>query len=229
MGYIHGEAIAPSASVCLTMGGAKTAGPMSMPCRSTCATSRPTPGADLQARVRPRALGRAASPVCRSIRLPLAHLFHESGASTVGYEIDSTNVHARCASPSSAARHASMAAPGSTTPRATWRRLQLLHAEPVVPRGAGAWFHSKYAITDGVSIVGTGNCTISITWAARPRSIGTEPDQPVPAPGPGTHSDSALTVRPRHRGLPRRLSAGCPTAASRTRRSGILLSYGHGL
>ena len=91
---------------------------------------------------------------CLSVdSIALAHLYHESGSRTVGYEIDATNVHApmRIAFERGAARQYG----------GTWINYasgnfgdacNYFTQNPVVPRGAPSWFHSKYAVTDGVSI-----------------------------------------------------------------------------
>jgi hypothetical protein len=84
--------------------------------------------------------------------IALAHAFHEWGAEAVGYEEDATNVHVpmRIAFERGAARQYG----------GTWINYasgnfgdacNYFSQEPVVPRGAKAWFHSKYTITDGVS------------------------------------------------------------------------------
>jgi hypothetical protein len=91
---------------------------------------------------------------CLSVdSISLAHLYHETGAKVVGYEIDSTNVHApmRVAFERGAARQYGGAwvnyASGNFGDACNYFTQQ-----PVVPRGAPGWFHSKYAITDGVSV-----------------------------------------------------------------------------
>jgi hypothetical protein len=91
---------------------------------------------------------------CLSVdSIALAHLFHHLGCKTVGYEIDSTNAHApmRIAFERGAARQYGHSwinyASGNFGDSCNYFTQQ-----PVVPRGAPAWFHSKYAITDGVSI-----------------------------------------------------------------------------
>ncbi len=91
---------------------------------------------------------------CLSVdSIALAHLFHETGAKAVGYEEDSTNVHVpmRIAFERGAARQYGGAwinyASGNFGDACNYFTQQ-----PVVPRGAPGWFHSKYAITDGVSI-----------------------------------------------------------------------------
>lgn len=82
----------------------------------------------------------------------LAHLFHELGAKTVGYELDSTNAHApmRIAFQRGAARqyggHWINYASGNFGDACNYFTQQ-----PVVPRGAPGWYHSKYTITDGVT------------------------------------------------------------------------------
>jgi hypothetical protein len=90
---------------------------------------------------------------CLSVdSIALAHLFHDMGAQVVGYEIDSTNVHApmRIAFERGAARQYGGAwinyASGNFGDACNY-----FTQNPVVPRGAPGWFHSKYATTDGVS------------------------------------------------------------------------------
>ncbi len=85
--------------------------------------------------------------------ISLAHLFHQTGARVVGYEIDSTNVRAsmRVAFERGATRQFGGAwinyASGNFGDACNY-----FTQNPVVPRGAPSWFHSKYAVTDGVSI-----------------------------------------------------------------------------
>ncbi|HEX3147815.1 MAG TPA: hypothetical protein VHR66_07000 [Gemmataceae bacterium] len=87
---------------------------------------------------------------CESISL--AHLFHEIGAKVVGYEEDATNIHIpmRIAFERGAARQYGDAwinyASGNFGDACNY-----FTQEPIVPRGAKSWFHSKYAITDGVT------------------------------------------------------------------------------
>lgn len=90
---------------------------------------------------------------CLSVdSIALAHLFHHTGAKVVGYELDATNVHApmRIAFERGAARQYGGAwinyASGNFGDACNYFTQQ-----PVVPRGAPSWFHSKYAVTDGVS------------------------------------------------------------------------------
>lgn len=83
-----------------------------------------------------------------------AHLFHEIGLKTVGYELDATNAHTamRIAFERGAARQYG----GRWINYASSNfgdACNYFFQNPVVPRGAGGWFHSKYAITDGVSAV----------------------------------------------------------------------------
>ena len=91
---------------------------------------------------------------CLSVdSISYAHLFHETGATTVGYELDATNHHTpmRIAFERGAARQYGGAwinyASGNFGDACNYFTQQ-----PVVPRGAPSWFHSKYAVTDGVSI-----------------------------------------------------------------------------
>jgi hypothetical protein len=84
--------------------------------------------------------------------IALAHLFHEMGSQTVGYEEDATNVHVpmRIAFERGAARQYGGAwinyASGNFGDACNY-----FSQKPVVERGAPGWFHSKYATTDGVS------------------------------------------------------------------------------
>jgi hypothetical protein len=95
----------------------------------------------------------AKSISCLSVdSTALAHLFHEMGAQTVGYEVDSTNVHVpmRIAFERGAARQYG----GNWIHYASGNfgdACNYFTQNPVVPRGAPGWFHSKYAITDGVT------------------------------------------------------------------------------
>lgn len=91
---------------------------------------------------------------CLSVdSIAFAHLFHQSGAKVVGYELDATNVHTpmRIAFERGAARQYGGAwinyASGNFGDACNY-----FTQNPVVPRGAPSWFHSKYAVTDGVSI-----------------------------------------------------------------------------
>jgi hypothetical protein len=85
--------------------------------------------------------------------IALAHLFHDMGSQVVGYEEDATNVHVpmRIAFERGAARQYGGAwinyASGNFGDACNY-----FSQNPVVARGAPGWFHSKYAITDGVSI-----------------------------------------------------------------------------
>jgi hypothetical protein len=91
---------------------------------------------------------------CLSVdSIALAHLFHHTGAKVVGYELDATNIHTpmRIAFERGAARQYGGAwinyASGNFGDACNYFTQQ-----PVVPRGAPSWFHSKYAVTDGVSV-----------------------------------------------------------------------------
>lgn len=82
----------------------------------------------------------------------LCHLFYEMGADVVGYELDATMTNAmlRIAFLRGAARQYGKAwinyASGNFGDACNY-----FTQEPQVPRGAKAWFHSKYAVTDGVT------------------------------------------------------------------------------
>jgi hypothetical protein len=167
---------------------------------------------------------------CLSVdSIALAHLLHESGSKTVGYEIDATNVHApmRIAFERGAARQYGGAwinyASGNFGDACNY-----FTQNPVVPRGAPAWFHSKYAITDGVSIswyrklyyMNFLGGTSAIYWE---QSLTNQ----WMLPGPGTHP---IQLSPFGRAtedfqafvsrLPDRGEPYTPIA--------LLLSYGHG-
>ncbi len=90
---------------------------------------------------------------CLSVdSIALAHFFHETGARVVGYEEDSTNYHVpmRIAFERGAARQYGGAwinyASGNFGDACNY-----FTQKPQVPRGAPSWYHSKYAVTDGVS------------------------------------------------------------------------------
>jgi hypothetical protein len=91
---------------------------------------------------------------CLSVdSIALAHLSHETGAKVVGYEIDATNAHApmRIAFERGAARQYGGAWINYTSGN-FGDACNYFTQNPVVPRGAPGWFHSKYATTDGVSV-----------------------------------------------------------------------------
>jgi hypothetical protein len=90
---------------------------------------------------------------CLSVdSIALAHFLQETGAHTIGYEEDSTNYHVpmRIAFERGAARQYGGAwinyASGNFGDACNY-----FSQEPQVPRGAKSWFHSKYAVTDGVT------------------------------------------------------------------------------
>lgn len=88
---------------------------------------------------------------CESIAL--VHKFFDLGMDIVGYELDATNYHApmRIAFIRGAARQYGKAWINYAS--GNWGdACNYFTQEPIVPRGAKSWFHSKYAITDGVSI-----------------------------------------------------------------------------
>jgi hypothetical protein len=92
---------------------------------------------------------------CLSVdSIALAHQFHEMGSKVVGYEEDATNFHVpmRIAFERGAARQYGGAwinyASGNFGDACNY-----FTQEPRVPRGAKSWYHSKYAVTDGVSAV----------------------------------------------------------------------------
>jgi hypothetical protein len=91
-------------------------------------------------------------PCLSADSIALAHFFHDVVSRVVGYEEDSTNYHVpmRMAFERGAARQYGGAwinyASGNFGDACNY-----FTQEPQVPRGAKSWFHSKYAVTDGVS------------------------------------------------------------------------------
>jgi hypothetical protein len=153
LGYIHGEAVGspgvalPAATPGMSRSDYLEAVRKALPARQAAAWSKvyqtPVPEAHW-----------ARGIPCLSVdSIALAHLFHESGARVVGYEEDSTNYHVpmRIAFERGAARQYGGAwvnyASGNFGDACNY-----FTQEQVVPRGAKSWFHSKYAVTDGVSI-----------------------------------------------------------------------------
>jgi hypothetical protein len=91
---------------------------------------------------------------CLSVdSIALSHFLHDMGSRVIGYEEDSTNYHVpmRIGFERGAARQYGGAwinyASGNFGDACNY-----FSQEPQVPRGAKSWFHSKYAVTDGVSI-----------------------------------------------------------------------------
>ncbi len=170
MGYIHGEAIGTVGISLPPLAGRASDGPpnpsLARPANNGAARrayvdSLPKYLRDKQAEAWSQIYKTKVSPdhwsrgiSCLSVdSIALAHIYHESGARTVGYEIDATNVHApmRIAFERGAARQYG----GSWINYASGNfgdACNYFTQDPVVPRGAPSWFHSKYAVTDGVSI-----------------------------------------------------------------------------
>lgn len=97
---------------------------------------------------------RAKSISCLSVdSTALAHLFAHAGNEITGYELDATNSHApmRVAFERGAARQFGRAwinyASGNFGDACNY-----FTQDPIVPRGAKGWWHSKYSVTDGVPI-----------------------------------------------------------------------------
>jgi hypothetical protein len=168
-------------------------------------------------------------PCLSSESIALAHLFHETGSKVVGYEEDATNVHVpmRIAFERGAARQYGGAwinyASGNFGDACNY-----FSQNPVVPRGAPSWFHSKYAVTDGVS-AGWYRKLYYLNYLGGASAIYWEQSlaNQYILPGPGTHpvqlspfgrateDFQAFTTR-----LPDRGEPYAPVA--------LLLSYGHG-
>jgi hypothetical protein len=167
---------------------------------------------------------------CMSVdSIALAHLYHHTGAKVTGYELDATNIHTpmRIAFERGAARQYGGAwinyASGNFGDACNY-----FTQNPVVPRGAPSWFHSKYAVTDGVSIgwyrkmyyLNHLSGASGIFWE---QGLGNQ----WMIPGPGKHpvqlspfgraTEDFLAFAER---LPDRGEPLCPV--------GLLLSHGHG-
>jgi hypothetical protein len=172
----------------------------------------------------------ARSISCLSVdSIALAHMLFEMGCHIVGYEEDATNVHVpmRIAFARGAARQYGRAWINYASSN-FGDACNYFYQEPVVPRGAKSWFHSKYAVTDGVSIgwyrkmyyLNYLGGASAIYWE---QSLGNQ----WMLPGPGTHP---IQLSPFGRAtedfmafvdrLPDRGEPYTPIA--------VLLSYGHG-
>jgi hypothetical protein len=152
LGYIHGEAVGtPGVSLPAGVLGNTRREHVDALGRSLVSQQQQAWSAIYHTTVAPEHFSQSIS--CLSVdSIALAHLFHELGATVVGYEADSTNVHVpmRLAFERGAARQYGGAwinyASGNFGDSCNYFTQQ-----PVVPRGAPGWFHSKYATTDGVS------------------------------------------------------------------------------
>jgi hypothetical protein len=167
---------------------------------------------------------------CLSVdSIALAHLYQHTGAKVVGYELDATNIHVpmRIAFERGAARQYGGAwinyASGNFGDACNYFTQQ-----PVVPRGAPSWFHSKYAVTDGVSIgwyrkmyyVNHLSGTSGIFWE---QGLGNQ----WMMPGPGKHP---IQLSPFGRATEDFLAFAerLPDRGEPLAPIGILLSHGHG-
>lgn len=157
------------------------------------------------------------------------HLFYDMGSRVVGYEEDATMVHVplRIAFARGAARQYGRPwinyASGNFGDACNY-----FTQEPIVPRGARSWFHSRYAITDGVSIAWYRKLYY-LNYLGGASAIYWEQNltNQYLLPGPGTHP---IQLSPFGRAtedfqtfvdrLPDRGEPETPVA--------ILLSYGHG-
>jgi hypothetical protein len=161
--------------------------------------------------------------------ISLAHLYHENGALVVGYEEDATNAHVpmRIAFERGAARQFGGAwinyASGNFGDACNY-----FTQNPVVPRGAPSWFHSKYAVTDGVSIswyrklyyLNYLGGASAIFWE---QGLGNQ----WILPGPGTHP---IDLSPFGRATEDFFAfvERCPDRGEPFTPIAFLLSYGHG-
>lgn len=167
---------------------------------------------------------------CLSVdSIALAHLFHDMGCQIVGYEEDATNVHVpmRIAFERGAARQYG----GSWINYASGNfgdACNYFTQKPVVERGAPSWYHSKYAVTDGVSIcwyrklyyMNYLSGAAAIYWE---QSLNNQ----WMIPGPGTHpvqlSPFGRATEDFHAFVNRLPDRGEPCVPI-----GVLLNYGHG-
>jgi hypothetical protein len=166
---------------------------------------------------------------CLSVdSIALAHLFHESGMKIVGYEEDATNVHVpmRIAFERGAARQYG----GGWINYASGNfgdACNYFTQNPVVGRGAQGWFHSKYAVTDGVT-AGWYRKLYYLNYLGGASAIFWEQglgNQYI-LPGPGTHpvqlSPFGRTTEDFQSFVDRLPDRGEPFAPI-----AVLLSYGH--
>lgn len=159
----------------------------------------------------------------------LAHLLHEIGCKVVGYEEDATNVHIpmRIAFERGAARQYGEAwinyASGNFGDACNY-----FTQEPIVPRGAKGWWHSKYAVTDGVTIAWYRKMYY-LNYLGGASAIYWEQSlqNQWMMPGPGTHpvqlSPYGRATEDFHAFVDRLPDRGEPYTPI-----GVLLSYGHG-
>lgn len=168
-------------------------------------------------------------PCLSAESIALAHLFHHVGMKVVGYELDATNVHTpmRIAFERGAARQYGGAwinyASGNFGDACNYFMQQ-----PAVPRGAPSWYHSKYAVTDGVSIgwyrkmyyLNHLSGASAVFWE---QGLGNQ----WMLPGPGKHP---VQLSPFGRATEDFLAFAqrLPDRGEPVAPVGILLSYGHG-
>ncbi|MCS7046886.1 MAG: hypothetical protein NZO58_11065, partial [Gemmataceae bacterium] len=171
-----------------------------------------------------------ASISCLSVNcIAMAHLLHEAGCAIVGYEVDATNVHVpmRIAFERGAARQYGGAwinyASGNFGDACNY-----FTQNPVVPRGAPAWFHSKYSITDGVTAAWYRKLYY-LNYLGGASAIYWEQNlfNQWMVPGPGTHP---VQLSPFGRATEEFLDfvQRCPDRGEPYTPIGLLLNYGHG-
>ncbi len=229
MGYIHGEAIGtggvglPDNKANLDRRAYVDSLPKHLRAQQADAWSK-----IYKAKVAPDHWSRGIS--CLSVdATALAHVYHESGARTVGYEIDSTNVHApmRIAFERGAARQYG----GSWINYASGNfgdSCNYFTQNPQVPRGAPSWFHSRYAVTDGVSIAWYRKLYY-LNYLGGASAIYWEQNlvNQYLLPGPGEHP---IQLSPFGRATEdfQSFVTRCPDRGEPYTPIGILLSHGHG-
>ena len=151
LGYIHGESIGPGVRVSLEAGD-RTRREYMDAWGDELMRKRAERWSAIYKTEVPQVHGRKGISCLSVDGIAYAHLFHEKGAELVAYEEDATNVHVpmRIAFMRGAARQYKRGwinyASGNFGDACNY-----FTQKPVVPRGAPGWFHSKYAITDGVS------------------------------------------------------------------------------
>ncbi len=158
-----------------------------------------------------------------------AHMFYEMGSECVGYELDCTmsNIPMRMAFLRGAARQYGRPwinyASGNFGDSCNYFTQQ-----PTVPRGAPSWFHSKYAVTDGVT-AGWYRSLYHLQYTGGASAIYWEQNLTNQwiLPGPGTHP---IQLSPFGRGTEdfMDLVKNGPAPGEPVSPVAILLSHAHG-
>jgi hypothetical protein len=161
--------------------------------------------------------------------IALCHLFHFMGSEVVGHEVDATMVNTplRIAFQRGAARQFGGAWISYTSGN-FGDSCNYFTQEPICPRGAKGWWHSKYAITDGVPIEWYRKLYY-LNYMGGASALYWEQglDNQFMMPGPGTHpvqlSPFGRTTLDFQNFVSRLPDRGEPYTPV-----GVLLSYAHG-